>query len=166
MKSNLSRRHYYIPKMLLKNFCDDGRLWVGDRTNKQIYPSTPRKEFVEKDLYMRSSIDVPESYDEKEWLGDITMSDEHEKTLSQIESAAAPAIRRIIEQARCNQCPQLIPEDSNRWKRFMLAIARRTPESRARVVPDKSFDDIFYPDLFMNLLKISIISFFTNRYAI
>ena len=135
MGSNLSRRHHYIPKMLLKNFCDDGRLWVGDRTNKKIYLSTPRKEFVEKDLYMRSSVDVLKSYEK---------SDGPEKTLSQIESDAAPAIRRIIEQARRNQCPQLSPEDSNHWKRFMLAIPRRTPESRDRVKPDKSIDDIFY----------------------
>ena len=134
MGLNLSRRHHYIPKMLLKNFCDDGRIWVGDRITKQIYPSTPRREFVEKDLYMRSTIDGPKSHKK---------SDEHEKTLSQIESDAAFAIRRIIERARCNQCPQLIPEDSNHWKRFMLAIARRTPESRARVMPE-SFDDIFY----------------------
>ena len=143
MRSNLSRRHHYIPKMLLKNFCDDGTLWVGDRTNKKIYQCTPENVFVKKDLYMRSSIDVPKNYDEKEWLSDIIMSDEYEKTLSQIESDAAPAIRRIIEQTRCNQCPQLSPEDRNHWKQFMLAIARRTPESRARVMPE-SFDDIFY----------------------
>lgn len=134
MGSNLSRRHHYIPKMLLKNFCDDGRIWVGDRITKQIYPSTPRREFVKKDLYMRSSIDGPKSYKK---------SDEHEKTLSQIESDAAPAIRRIIEQARRNQCPQLSPEDSNHWKRFMLAIPRRTPEYRDRVKRDKSID-VFY----------------------
>lgn len=143
MRSNLSRRHHYIPKMLLKNFCDDGTLWVGDRTNKKIYQCTPENVFIKKDLYMRSSIDVPESYDEKEWLSDIIVSDEYEKTLSQIESDAAPAIRRIIKQVRCNQCPQLSPEDRNHWKQFMLAIARRTPESRARVMPE-SFDDIFY----------------------
>ena len=134
MGSNLSRRHHYIPEMLLKNFCDDGRIWVGDRITKQIYPSTPRREFVKKDLYMRSSIDGPKSYKK---------SDEHEKTLSQIESDAAPAIRRIIEQARRNQCPQLSPEDSNYWKRFLLAIPRRTPESRERVKRDKSID-VFY----------------------
>lgn len=143
MGLNLSRRHHYIPKMLLKNFCDNGSLWVGDRTNEQIYRCTPENVFVIKDLYMRSSIDVSKSYNEKESLRDITMSDEYEKTLSQVESDAAPAIQRIIEQARCNQCPQLIPEDRNHWKRFMLAIARRTPESRARVMPE-SFDDIFY----------------------
>ena len=72
------------------------------------------------------------------------IGDGPEKTLSQIESDAAPAIRRIIEQARRNQRPQLSPEDSNHWKRFMLAIPRRTPESRDRVKPDKSIDDIFY----------------------
>ncbi len=143
MRSNLSRRHHYIPKMLLKNFCDNGSLWVGDKTNKQIYRCTPENVFVKKDLYIQSSIDVSKSHNEKEWLRDITMSDEYEKTLSQIESDAAPAIQRIIEQVRCNQCPQLSPEDRNHWKQFMLAIARRTPESRARVMPE-SFDSIFY----------------------
>ena len=67
-----------------------------------------------------------------------------EEELSRIESGVAPVIRRIIEKARCNLCPQLIPEDCNSWKRFMLAIACRTPESRERIVSHKSFEDAFY----------------------
>lgn len=142
MKPNLSRRHHYIPKMLLNNFCDNGSLWVGNRTNNKIYPCTPDKVFVKKDLYMKYSLDVPKSWDKNKYLNDLTMSDEYEKTLSQIESDTAPVIRRIIKQARSNQCPQLNSEDRKHWIKFMLAMARRTPESRARIMPER-FEDTF-----------------------
>ena len=155
MNPNLSRRHHYIPKMLLKNFCVNGSLWVGNRANNKIYRCTLNKAFVKKDLYMKYSIDGQKSSDEKKCLKDMAMSDEYEKALSQIESDAAPVIRRIIEQARSNQFPQLNLEDRTHWKQFMLAMARRTPESRARVMPE-SFNDTFYKATIMVAEKESV----------
>ena len=132
MISNHPKRHHYIPQMLLKNFLDDrGRFWVFDKIEGKLHQCTPRNTFVQKNLYRTLNFDH-ENY-----------SYEAEEELSRIESRAAPVIRRIIECARNNEYPQLIPEDRKSWKRFMLAMARRTPESQERV-SYKSFDDIFY----------------------
>ena len=146
MGSSLSRRHHYIPQMLLRNFCDDDdRLWVGDRTRGRVFQCRPEGVFVKRDLNMKYSFDsVQSGYGYKEFLSSIDMSDEYERTLSRIESRAAPVVRKIIQQARCNRCPQLAPEEGNHWKEFVLAMARRTPESQKRVASDRSFDDIFY----------------------
>ena len=133
MISNSPKRHHYIPQFLLKNFLDDrGRFWVFDKIEGNLHQGTPTNTFVQKNLYRTLNFDH----------GNYSFKAEEE--LSRIESDAAPAVRRIIEKARCNLCPQLIPEDRNSWKRFMLAIARRTPESRERIVSYKSFKDIFY----------------------
>ena len=145
MGSNISRRHHYIPKMLLRNFCDDDLLWVGDRTQGKFYQCGPEGVFVKTDLNMKYSFDsVQSNRGYNEFLSSIDMSDEYERTLSQIENKAAPVVRKIIQQARRGRCPQLTPEEGNDWKGFMLAMARRTPESRKRVASKKSSDDIFY----------------------
>ena len=146
MGSGLSRRHHYIPKMLLRNFCDDDDLlWVGDRTHGRIYRCGPEGVFVKRDLNMKYSFDsVQIDHGYNEFLSSIDMSDEYERTLSRIENRAAPIVRKIIQQARCNRCPQLTPEECNNWKGFVLAMVRRTPESQKRVASDRSFDDIFY----------------------
>ena len=76
MGSDRSHRHHYIPKMLLKNFCDDdGRLWMGERTGGRIFSSTPKNVFVIRDL--NTSYDFPPapiSGKEEEFLDSI----EHE----------------------------------------------------------------------------------------
>ena len=144
MVTKISRRHHYIPKMLLRNFCHQGKLWVGDRTSHKTYPCTPENVFVRKDLNTRHLLEsVSRNYADDGWPGYIGMSDEYEDILAAIESDAAPVIQRIIEQARCQKRPQLSPEQSYAWKRFLFATARRTPESQDRVLSNKD-RDIFY----------------------
>lgn len=146
MGSHRSRRHHYIPEMLLKNFCDDdGQLWVNDRTVGKIYPSTPKNVFVRRDL--NTSYDfpsAPRSDKEEEFFDSIEASDEYEQILSRLEGEADSVVQKVIKQARDLQCLQLSSEDRNTLKRFILAMARRTPESQRRITPDKSFDEIFY----------------------
>ena len=146
MRPGLSRRHHYIPKMLLTNFCDDDDLlWVGDKGQGRIYQCGPERVFVKRDLNMKYSLDnLQDDVGYNEFLSSIEMSDEYERTLSQIENNAAPVVRKIIQQARCGRPPQLTPEEGNNWKHFFLAMARRTPESQKRVVSGKSFDDVFF----------------------
>ena len=144
MVTKISRRHHYIPKMLLRNFCHQGKLWVGDRTSHKTYPCTPENVFVRKDLNTRHLLEsVSRDYEDDGWPGYIGMSDEYEDILAAIESDAAPVIQRIIEQARCRECPKLSKDQSQNWKRFLFAIARRTPESQDRVLSNKD-RDIFY----------------------
>ena len=149
MGSHRSRRHHYIPEMLLKNFCDDdGQLWVSDRTAGKIYRSTPRNVFVRRDI--NTSYDfspAPRSGKKEEFFNAIEAGDEYEQILSQIESEARPAIQKVIKHARCKQCPQLSPEDDKTLKRFILAMARRTPESQKRISSGKKFDDVLWKTL-------------------
>ena len=158
MGSSLSRRHHYIPQMLLRNFCDDDDLlWVGDRTRGRLFQCGPEGVFVKRNLNMKYSFDsVQSGHGNNEFLSSIDMSDEYERTLSQIENRAAPVVRKIIQQARCNRCPQLTPEEGDNWKGFVLAMARRTPESQKRVASDRSFDDIFYEVVMATAKKTTI----------
>ena len=68
---------------------------------------------------------------------------ENEEALAKIESDAASAISAIIEQARRGCPPQFSPEDNDRFKRFVIAQARRTPESQQRIGLTTGVDDAF-----------------------
>ena len=132
MNSNNPKRHHYIPKMLLNNFLDDkDRIWIYDKNGGKLYQGTPTNTFVQRNLYRTLNFDH-ENY-----------SCEAEEELSRIESRAAPVIRRIIKCARNNEHPKLSPEDRDAWKRFALAMARRTPESQERVFSGRNRDTFY-----------------------
>ena len=136
MGSNIPRRHHYIPKMLLKHFCDDnGKLWMFNKTENIVYPSSQRKAFVEKNQYAHSRMDVS---------GNVTSTYEYENALGALESEADPIVRMIIGSARCGEQLDLSPNDSAIVKRFLLALARRTRESQARMSAEKDADVIYY----------------------
>ena len=82
--------------------------------------------------------------DHGDFLNSIEKSYEYEERLSEIESKAAPAVQQIVEQVRQGKCPQLSIELRDAWKRFLIAIARRTPESQDRVVGLTGHVDAFY----------------------
>ena len=143
MTRNAPRRQHFIPRMLLKNFCDaSGLLWVSHES--RAYRSKPRKVFVQRDLYTKYDLSPRHDTSLEEWFDSIPRSYEHEAYLSIVESKATPAVRQIIRQARKKRCPQLPGDLRDAWERFLFAIARRTPESQARVSLGKGFDDIFY----------------------
>ena len=70
---------------------------------------------------------------------------EYEQVLSKIESNAKPAISSVIEQVRGQRNPRLVLELDRRLKEFVIAMARRTPESQERVFgeSDRSFEEVF-----------------------
>ena len=81
--------------MLLRNFVDDSQyLHILNKRKPKLYKSKPRKAFVDKKCYVR--------YRDGGEQDDF----EVEKKLSEIESAAAPAIRKIVESARRGDCPR------------------------------------------------------------
>ena len=132
MGANRPKRHHYIPKMLLKNFCDDeGLLYVCDKKSGKCFSTNPKNVFVKSKLYV------------KHYISKATESYEYEDSLSKIESNAEPAISNLIEQSRCGRNPQLDPELNNHFKKFVIALARRTPESQERVASAKD-RDVFY----------------------
>lgn len=122
MGANRPTRNHYVPQMLLKNFCEDnGRLWIGDKIRGKVYQASPTNVFVRGKLY------VKQNYSEE------NESYEYEHILSKIESNAEPAVSSIIEQVRCRKNPHLDPNLNKQFKEFVMAQARRTPESQERV---------------------------------
>lgn len=138
MSSTGPKRQHYIPRMLLKHFLDDeGRLCVGDRKRKNIRKTTIHSDFVKKHLYTKRSVDYQLGFLEPD-------SYEYEEALGRLESNAAPIIDQIVYSVR-NGCEvELSEENELAIKEFIFSMARRTPESQARIVSDERFEDIFY----------------------
>ena len=134
MGANRPRRHHFVPEMLIRNFGDDeGFLWVGDRKRGNCYRAKPKNVFVEGNLY--SNYDYIHG----------TNSYEYEHTLSRIESNAKAAISGVIEQVRGGRNPQLESELNRNLMEFVIALARRTPESQERVFSESegNFEEVF-----------------------
>lgn len=134
MGANRPRRNHYIPEMLLKNFCDDGGLLcIADQERGNCYRTNPKNVFVKNNLYVNHD------------YSRATDSYEYEISLSKIESEAEPAISSLIEQVRCGRHPRLDPELNDHFKKFVIALTRRTPESQERVFSesDIDFEEIF-----------------------
>ena len=127
-------RQHYIPEFLIRNFVDScGHLWVYDKKRRKLYPANATKVFVENNIYTRY-IFGRSSNDYEEFAGSIKRDYSYEAdSLARIESRAAPVVSKIIKHARAKLPPQLSACQASDWKVFVLAMARRTPESRQRV---------------------------------
>ncbi len=126
------RRQHYVPKMLLKHFCDDdGWLWVGKRVTGAVFRQRPQNVFIKNHIYTRHSYDGSPS------------SAEYEKTLSDIENDAAPVIDRILGCARRVEPLELPSAELVALQRFFFALACRTPESQQRVSRKLSDEDFY-----------------------
>ena len=143
-RKNVPVRQHYNPEMLLRNFCDsDGLIWVSDGT--RVYPTNPKNAFVMKDLYTRRDFtNAMTGAGHRAFIDSIEKSYEHEEQLGKLESQAGGAVRHIIERARVGKPPQLSVKSRNSFKRFLIAMARRTPESQTRVAAAKDPFDVFY----------------------
>ena len=116
------RRQHYVPKTLLKHFCDhDGWLWVGTRATGAVFRQRPQNAFIKNHIYTRHPYDGSPP------------SAEHEQTLSGIENDAAPVIDRILGPARRVEPLDVPPAEVVALQRFFFALACRTPESQQRV---------------------------------
>lgn len=134
MGANRPTHQHYIPKMLLKNFCDDeGGLWVVDQKRGNCYRSVPGKVFVQRNVNTRHV-----------WI-EGTDSYEHELALSRIESDAEVAVSSVMQQARAGCNPRLDEDLDRKLKEFVIAMARRTPESQERIFrdPGRNFEEMF-----------------------
>ena len=140
MANNTSnpKAQHYVPKMLLKHFCDsEGTIWVGDTGTKKVWRSKPRKAFKVRHLYTRDSLEAESNYfSAKDYA--------YEAALGRLERAASPIIKQAIGEARAHRCPVLSTEADGVIKKFMFSMARRTPESQQRVISTRSFEDTFY----------------------
>ena len=150
MGANNPAKQHYIPRFLLKQFLDEsGRLWVHDKDRRKTYSTSPRKAFVQRDLYTTFGFaHIPKDTDPEAFLQSMTKdyTYETERFGTNLEGNVAPIVSRIIQKARSGQLPRLTEREAAYWKRFMLAIARRTPESQRRAT-SISGDDAFYEAL-------------------
>lgn len=119
--------------MLLQRFCnEEGRLWVGDRDDGRVFPASLSDAFAEKHLYALKSYE------------DDTKSMEYEARLGQIESAAAPVLAKIAFSVSLGRLPDLSAQERIALKCFVFSLARRTPESQARVAASDDGYEVFY----------------------
>ncbi|WP_076606104.1 DUF4238 domain-containing protein [Cystobacter fuscus] len=114
------KAHHYVPRFYLNRFTNaDGKLWVLDKPDWRIYPSTPKNAaFVN-------------SFCELQWLKDI--GDDScllERQLGSVESAVAPIIDSwLVQRERGTQIP--ISEQDRKLVSLFLAIQMlRTLEAR------------------------------------
>ena len=119
--------------MLIKNFCENGQVWVCHKNEKRIFKVSPNNIFKENNSYASYDLD---NFQVK--------SDKHEVTLSGIESDAAPVVRKIIAHSRCNEHPKLSLSERRVWKAFYCASCRRTPEFARKLLNLDGFDDVFH----------------------
>ena len=138
MIASRPKGQHYIPKMLLKSFCNsEGALWVGDTKTKRVWRTKPCNAFKIKHLYTRNTF--------AEGTGDLPDKDyRHEESLGRLEDIVAPIIKNAVTQVRDRRCPLLSSEEDSTLKEFMFAMARRTPESQQRVIATREFGEIFY----------------------
>lgn len=123
---------HFVPKLLLKKFCDDdGRLWVGRKDSETVFWQRPGRAFVQNHIYTTFGYEG------------APPSAEHEHALSRIENDAAPVLDRIVNSARRIEHAELSPSERVSLQRFILAVARRTPESQQRVSNPVTDDDIY-----------------------
>lgn len=59
-----------------------------------------------------------------------------EEQLSKIESAAAPALRKMVQSAREGDYPKLTPTHLYAWKQFFFTSLLRTPEHATRILSE------------------------------
>ena len=133
MGGNHPARQHYIPQLLIRNFVDScGHLWVYDKSRGELYLTNAKNAFVENNIYTRYRFSRGDnSYEEFVRSTKKDYSYEAD-SLARIESMAAPVVSKIIKHARAKFPPQLSAHQANSWKAFVLAMARRTPESRQR----------------------------------
>ena len=126
------RRQHYVPKTLLKHFCDDdGWLWVGTTATGDVFRQRPQNVFIKNHIYTRHSYDGSPP------------SAEYERTLSSIENDAAPVIDRILGCARRVEPTEMSTAELVALQRFCFALACRTPESQQRVSRRLSDEDFY-----------------------
>ena len=111
----------------------------------KVYGTNPVNAFVIGNLYTKSDFtNAQRGADAEAFFDSVEKSYEYDERLGLIESKATPSIRQVIEVARKGRCPRLSLENRNDLKRFIVAMACRTPESQARYVESIGVEDAFY----------------------
>ncbi len=103
------KRHHYLPRFYLENFCNDGQLWVFDRKNKQYRNQTPNNTALQAHYY---------SVEDKKGNKNTDI----ELFLSRIEGQAQPIISKI------NASEQISNKEKDILSIFIALLMNRVPD--------------------------------------
>ena len=149
MNMNRPIHQHFIPKFLLKNFCNDaGILNVYDKQENKIFKSNPQGIFKKRNLNtIRKLESLSPIQDSPGVLVEMYEDFKIEYMFSEMESAASPLIRKLLMQSRTEDRITLLPDEYLQVKRLLLLIDRRTPEAQERQstgadVPIELFDSV------------------------
>ena len=143
MATNFPVKQHYIPQMLLNHFCDPtGALYVFDKDNSVGRWTSPRDAFFVKHLY--TTFEVKEEANDDDASGRVIKSKKYEDALMELERKTARIIEEIIQQCRTGRILRNPSFHEETLRRFIITLARRTPESQARVRSGGEFKDVYY----------------------
>ena len=139
-----SKRHHYIPRWLLREFCDGKRLWVGFAASGKVKHLTPSNAFVKVDGYTRT--DYIEGGDGEY---KATKSDPDEQKLADLDGRTSSAARELLGWARRRRrtgdsTELLAPKVADINKQLLVVQASRTRASQDRVGLLTSHADTFF----------------------
>ena len=115
------KHQHFIPEMLLKNFsfCKNGRkrlcVFDKDHSGKGIRETSPRSFCFEENIYTQYGED-----------GNRDVS--AEKDFSNLEARTGEIIKKIMEAARAEKCPQLSCDERRTLCHFVLCQGFRIPD--------------------------------------
>lgn len=117
------KRHHFVPQLLIRNFAAGNghvQFYSKDAAASGIVARNPQKVFVRQHLYTRF---------EQDGIKDV--SQEH--AFGELENAAAPVIRKIINAARQVRVPGLRLDKKLTWDAFLYEQWRRVPDLRTEL---------------------------------
>ena len=139
-----SKRHHYIPRWLLREFCDCKQLWVGFTGSGKVKHLSPSNAFVRSDGYTRT--DYSDSGDGEY---KAIRSDPDEQKLADLDARTSKAARELRTWARRlrrsgDSTARLADEVVDTNKQLLVVQASRTRASQDRVGLLTSHADTFF----------------------
>ena len=142
----MPRRNFqhYIPRLILKNFSCDGSHIRTFSKRDGLQKRRVENVFGEQHLYSRKNVDrtnrASKSFEPRKFEQSVQKDPgPYERdAIGNLESAAAPIVRHLIEQIRHGRVPPIRnTAEIFILQRFLYLSARRTPESQIRVFADR-----------------------------
>ena len=125
-------RQHVVPRMLLSNFqTRAGLLYAYNKRDSNHFKATPNNVFIQRNRYTQRRI---ENEDERY---------EVELRLGEIESQAAPIIKRIIGCRKAGLYPPLAKEEGDAVKLFLMTMFLRTDHHADEIVPIDQYEQLF-----------------------
>ena len=126
------KRHHIVPKMLLRNFAtSDGYLHAYNKLESRHFKVAPDNVFVQNDRYTQFNV---ENDDERY---------EVERHLAEIESQAAPVIKKVVGCRRARLYPPLAEEEGDAVKLLFMTMFLRTDHHADEIVPLDQYEQMF-----------------------